>query len=97
MTACLIVAASFDASASCAAVTVTVCAVDQFDGVNVNDDCDIATSVLPVRDTVTVTAPVGCDVNTTGATVNTTVPVDTGFVRRNRRRSLSPTLLSLLT
>ena len=56
---------SFNASVSCAAATVTVRAVDQLVGVNVNGDEDTVTSELPVRDGVTVTLPVGCEVNTT--------------------------------
>ena len=56
---------SFTASVSAAADTVTVCAVDQVPAVNVSGDGDSVTSGLPVRDSVTVTSPVGREVRTT--------------------------------
>ena len=53
------VALSSTASLSCAAVTVTCCAVFQVDVVNVSVGGENVTSVLPVRDGVTVTFAVG--------------------------------------
>ena len=58
-------AVSSSASASWAALTVTVCAVDQFSAVNVSAP-DTVTSASPeLRDGVTVTFPLGCEVSTT--------------------------------
>ena len=65
MTAWLIVALSSTASLSCAAVTVTCCAVFQVDVVNVSVGGENVTSLLPVRDGVTVTLAVGWLFSTT--------------------------------
>ena len=56
---------SFNASASSAAATVTVCAVDQLPVVNVSGDGLNVTSALPVLLGVTVTLPLGFEVSTT--------------------------------
>ena len=56
---------SLTASGSSAALTVTVCPVSQFDGVNVSAPLTV-TSVLPLaRDGVTMTLPVGSLSSTT--------------------------------
>ena len=53
------VALSSTASLSCAAVTVTGCTVFQFNAVKVSVAGENVTSLLPVRDGVTVTFAVG--------------------------------------
>ena len=53
------VALSSTASVSCAAVTVTVCAVGQFDVEKVSEAGEKVTSPLPVFAGVTVTGSVG--------------------------------------
>ena len=59
------VALSFTASLSCAAVTVTGCTVFQFNAVKVSVGGENVTSLLPVRDGVTVTFAVGSLSSTT--------------------------------
>ena len=59
------VALSFTASLSCAAVTVTGCTVSQVDAVKVSVGGENVTSLLPVRDGVTVTLAVGWLFSTT--------------------------------
>ena len=53
-------AASFTASASWAADTVTVCAVFQLPGVKVRVAGDTVTSALPLRVTLITTSEAGC-------------------------------------
>ena len=65
MTVCSITADSSTASASATVSTVTACAVAQFRAVNVRLGGENVTSVLPLRDGVTVTSPVGAEVSTT--------------------------------
>ena len=64
-TAWVMDAASFTASASWAAATVTVCAVLQLARVKVRVAGDTVTSVLPVLVTLITTSEVGCTSRTT--------------------------------
>ena len=59
------VTASLPASSSWPAVTVTVCAVLQFDVVNVSEVLSSVRSVPSWPDTVTVTSAVGCEFSAT--------------------------------
>ena len=62
---CVNVAVSVTASSSAATATVTGCCVLQFPVVNVRLGGMNVTSVLPVRDSVTVTSPMGCEFSDT--------------------------------